>query len=143
MATIKGLTIEIGADLKQFNRQIKAVNREINSTNRQVNELAKSLELEFDAGRFAEAQKLAQKALDQTNLKAKALRDELAYLERSGHADTGGYRKLQTELVKTEAKAVLLKNKLEEIKDLKLENVVQQFEKLGGGITKIGQALAP
>ncbi len=143
MATIKGLTIEIGADFKQFNRQIKAVDREINSTNRQVNELAKSLELEFDASRFAEAQKLAQKALDQTNLKAKALRDELAYLERSGHADTEGYRKLQTELVKTEAKAVLLKNKLEEIKDLKLENVVQQFEKLGGGITKIGQALAP
>lgn len=142
--SFKGLTITVGADTKQFNKEMKKVDGSIRGTNRQVNELQKGLELEFDAGRFAEAQKLAQKAISDTEMKAQALRDQMKHLEASG-ADTQSqqFQKLQTELIKTENQAVLLKDKLEQIKDLKIQNLSKQFEDVGKGITKAGQALTP
>lgn len=140
----KGLTITVGADTKQFNKEMKAVDRSIKDTNRQVNELQKGLELEFNAGRFSEAQRLAQKAISETELKAKALNDQLKYLDANGADKTASsYQKLQAELIKTENQAVILKRKLDEIKDMKVEALAKQFEKVGGGITKAGQALAP
>lgn len=140
----KGLTITVGADTKQFNKEMKAVDRSIRGTKRQVNELQKGLELEFDAGRFSEAQRLAQKAISETEVKAKALKEQLKYLDDNGADKTASsYQKLKTELVKTENQAVLLKNKLEEIKQMKIDKLAKQFEDVGGGITKAGQALAP
>lgn len=142
--SFKGLTITVGADTKQFNKEMKKVDGSIRGTNRQVNELQKGLELEFDAGRFAEAQKLAQKAISDTEMKAQALRDQMNHLEASG-TDTQSqqFQKLQTELIKTENQAVLLKDKLEQIKDLKIQNIAKQFEDVGKGIFKAGQALTP
>jgi len=142
--SFKGLTITVGADTKQFNKEMRAVDRSIRGTNRQVNELQKGLELEFDAGRFAEAQRLAQKAIQDTEMKAQALRDQLKYLEETG-GDTQSqqFQRLQAELVKTENNAVLLKNRLEEIKNIRIENLAKQFEDVGKGITKAGQVLAP
>ena len=142
--SFKGLTITVGADTKQFNKEMRKVDGSIRGTNRQVNELQKGLELEFDAGRFAEAQRLAQKAIQETEMKAEALRGQLKHLEDTG-ADTQSeqYKKLQTELVKTENSAVLLKNKLDEIKNMKIDKLAGQFEQVGSGITKAGQALTP
>lgn len=142
--SFKGLTITVGADTKQFNKEMKKVDGSIRGTNRQVSELQKGLELNFDAGRFAEAQKLAQKAIQETEMKAQALRGQLKHLEDTG-ADTQSaqYKKLQTELIKTENQAVLLKDKLEQIKNMKIEALAKQFEKVGAGFTKAGQALAP
>ena len=142
--SFKGLTITVGADTKQFNKEMRAVDRSIRGTNRQVNELQKGLELEFDAGRFAEAQKLAQKAINDTDMKAQALRDQLKHLEDTG-ADTQSeqFKKLQSELIKTENQAVFLKDKLEQIKNMKVEALAKQFENVGAGISKAGKALTP
>jgi hypothetical protein len=123
---------------------MKAVDRSIRGTNREVKELQKGLELEFDAGRFAQAQKLAQEAIQGTEMKAKALRDQMKYLEENGKdVNSEGFQQLKAELIKTENQAVLLKQKLQEIKDLKIDALAKQFEKVGGGITKAGQALTP
>lgn len=143
MATIKGLTVAIGADTKQFNKEMRATDRSIKNTSKEVDALTESLNLEFDAGRFEEAMRLAESVIAQTEEKAKALRGQLEYLEKSGGADTESYQKLQTELIKTESQAVKLKNKLDEIKDLKIEKLVNQFKSVGDGITKTGQALVP
>lgn len=143
MATVKGLTVAIGADTKQFNKELRAADRSIKATSKEVEALTESLNIEFDAGRFEEAMRLAENVIEQTEEKAKALRSQLDYLEKTGGTDTEGYQKLQTELIKTESKAVLLKKKLQEIKDLKIEKLANQFKTVGDGITKAGQAIAP
>lgn len=143
MATIKGLTVAIGADTKQFNKELKAADRSIRATSKEVDALTESLSLEFDAGRFEQAMQLAENVIEQTEDKAKALRGQLEYMEKSGGANTEAYQNLQTELIKTESKAVLLKRKLEEIKELKIEKLVNQFKAVSEGITKAGQAMAP
>ena len=63
---IRGLTVEIGADASTFNKELKKARNEAKATQTELNALQKSLELKFDADKFARAQKVAQQAIDQT-----------------------------------------------------------------------------
>lgn len=132
--TIKGLTVKIGADTSDFIKELKKVDKEINSTQRTANELQKGLQLEFDSNRFTQAQKKVQSALDTTEAKAKAIREQLQYLERTGGIDTAGYQKLETELAKTETKALQLREQLEKIDKLKFDNATKNITKLSNGL---------
>ena len=131
---IKGLTVKIGADTTDFLRELKKVDKEINQTQKTANELEKSLQLEFDANRFTQAQKQVQKALTETNEKAKAIREQLAYLERTGGIDTEGYQKLQTELAKSETQALKLTEQLKQIDKLKFNNSTKGIKDLSDNL---------
>lgn len=137
----KSFTIKIGADTNDFLKGLKSADRQIAQTQRTANELQKGLKLEFNEKNFVQAQKQVQSALTQTEQKAQAIRQQLAYLEKSGAVDTTGYQKLQTELAKTETKATTLKQQLNEINSLKLTGVSQQFTNFGSSVTKVGNSL--
>ena len=139
---IKGLTVKIGADTSDFIKELKKVDKEINLTNKQANELQKGLELEFDESRFIEAQRLVRQSLEQTEEKAKAIREQLKFLEDSGAVDTDGYKKLQTELYKTENNAVLLKQKLEDINNVKTTGISGKIKNLIGNLKTSTVAVA-
>lgn len=134
---IKGLTVKIGADTTDFLRELKKVDKEINQTQKTANELEKSLQFEFDANRFTQAQKQVQKALTETNEKAKAIREQLSYLERTGGVDTEGYQKLQLELAKTETQALKLTDQLKQIDKIKFDQATKGIKDLSDGL---GQA---
>lgn len=131
---IKGLTVKIGADTTDFFRELKKVDKEINSTQKTANELEKSLQLEFDVNRFTQAQKQIQRALTETNEKAKAIKEQLAYLERTGGVDTEGYQKLQTELAKSETQALRLTDQLKQIDKLKFNNATKGITDLSDNL---------
>lgn len=138
---IKSVSIKIGADTSDFLKSLKSLNSEINTTSKTATALQKGLELEFDESRFVQAQKQVQAALSATETKAEAIRQELKFLEDSGKVDTAGYAKLQTELAKTETKALQLKEQLEKIDKLKLENVSKNFTDFGNKIEGVGRSL--
>lgn len=124
---IVGLTAKIGADTSDFTRALKSLDKEINTTAKTADALQKSLELDFDDKRFLQAQKQAQAALDATNAKAKAIREQLKYLEEHGGVDTEGYRKLEVELAKTETQALKLEQQLKNIEAIDLSNRYKDF----------------
>ena len=131
---IKGLTVKIGADTTDFLRELKKVDKEINATQKTATELEKSLQLEFDANRFTQAQQQVQRALTETNEKAKAIKEQLEYLERTGGVDTEGYQKLQLELAKTETQALKLNEQLKQIDKLKFDNATKSITSLSKGL---------
>lgn len=131
---IKGLTVKIGADTSDFIKSLKGVDREINQTQRQANELQKGLALKFDDKRFVEAQKQVQKALQETEEKAEAIRKQLKYLEDTGNVDTEGYQKLQTELAKTENNALKLQEQLKQIDKIKFDSATKEIVKLSNDL---------
>ena len=131
---IKGLTVKIGADTTDFLRELKKVDKEINQTQKTATELEKSLQLDFNANRFTQAQRQVQKALTETNEKAKAIREQLAYLERTGGIDTEGYQKLQTELAKSETQALKLTEQLKQIDKLKFNNATKGIKDLSDNL---------
>ena len=140
---IRGLTVEIGADASSFNKEMSSMRKAAQASQTELNALQKSLELKFDADKFARAQKVAQQAIDQTAATADLLRRRLAYLEESGNVDTDAYRKLQAELAKTELQGQQLQQQLEKINAIKFTQLGNQVSKVGGAITGVGQALTP
>lgn len=137
------IEIKIGADASDFNKELRKLDKEIRGTERNAKELDKSLQLEFDTGRAVKAQQQYQKALELTEQKAEAIRQQLKHLEDSGKIDTADYEKLQTELIKAETKAVVLKNRLDEVRKVEVEQVAKKFEDIGDKIESAGKKLAP
>ena len=141
--TIRGLTVEIGADASSFNKEMSSMRKAAQSSQTELNALQKSLELKFDADKFARAQKVAQQAIDQTAANADALRRRLSYLEDTGNIDTDAYRKLQSELAKTELQGQQLQQQLEKINAIQFTQVGNNVSKLSGAISGVGRALTP
>lgn len=135
---VVGLTAKIGADTSDFIKSLKSLDKEINATAKTADELQKSLVLDYDDRRFRQAQKQAQAALEATNEKAKAIREQLSYLENHGGVDTDGYRKLETELAKTETQAAKLKITLDKINNVKFDSVANKITKFGSAIETAG-----
>mgnify|MGYP001622996231 CR=1 FL=1 len=141
MSSIKSFTIKIGSDTKEFEKGLKKAEREIRSTQKSANDLAKSLKINYDENRAILAQKQFQKAIDQTEEKAKTLRKQLDYLENSGQIDTEAYAKFELELAQTEIQALKLREGLEKVKNVKIELLNQKIDKLGDSVTQIGQKM--
>ena len=53
------------------------------------------------------------------------------------------YKKLESQLVATTAKATILEQKLKEINALKMQTAVNQLNALGNSFTALGNAIAP
>lgn len=140
MAT--SFTIKIGTDTKEFEKGLKKADREIRSTQKSADALAKSLEINYDENRAVQAQKQFQKAIEQTEEKAKALREQLDYMRTSGQVDTEKYAKFELVLAETEAKALDLREGLEKVKNVQIEQLNAKFDKLGESITQAGQKMA-
>ena len=128
--TIRGLTVEISADASKFNKQMSAVRKDSKTTQTELNALQKSLQLNFDDKKFAQAQKKAQEAIDVTADKAKLLRDRLEFLEKNGNADTSHYRQIQSELAQCDLEAQQLQNQLEKINQIKFKNLTNNIKKV-------------
>lgn len=135
----KSITVKLGMDSSDFVKEMKKADREIKSTTNTAQNLAKSLDIEFNADVAVQAQKQYQKALEQTEEKAARLREELVKVEKSGGVDSENYSKLQLELAKTEAKAVSLRDKLEEVNNIKIEQFTQKVDDLGNKINGANQ----
>lgn len=140
--SIKGLSMKIGADTSDFVKGLKRVDKEIKTTSKQAEELQKGLEIQFDEKRFVEAQRLIQNSLQETQEKARLIREELKFLEDSGAVDTDGYKKLQTELYKTENQALLLQKRFEDLNNTNKKSVGSMITNIKGLVTNMNPAIA-
>lgn len=141
--TIRGLTVEISADASKFNKQMSAVRKDSKSTQTELNALQKSLQLDFDDKKFAQAQKKVQEVIDVTAERADLLRQRLQFLEETGSVDTSHYRQIQTELAQCELEGQKLQIQLEQINQMKFDAVANQIKSIGNGLTSAGKAVAP
>lgn len=141
--SVRGLTVEISADASSFNKEMSSMRKVAQSSQSELNALQKSLELKFDSAKFSRAQKVAQQAIDQTANNADVLRRRLEYLENTGNIDTDQYRKLKSELAKTELQAQQLEKQLEKINQIKFNAISESVTKVGNAISGVGKALTP
>lgn len=140
---IRGLTVEIAADASQFKSAMSDLKKDAKSSQAELSALQKSLKLEYNEDKLKRAQEIAQKAIDETAAVADGLRMRLDELEKTGNVDTAEYRKLQSELAQTETKSVELKKSLEQLNNLKFDNLSKQFTDVGNKISGAGKALTP
>jgi len=139
----KSFSIKIGADTQEFIKGLRDAQKEITNTQKNAQALEKSLDVKYEPKRAIEAQRQYQKALEQTEEKAESIRKRLKELEDSGRIDTADYQRLNTELIHTETQAISLKQSLEKIKNIDIDQLSKKFTDLGGKIESAGKKIAP
>ena len=135
-------TIKIGADTKTFMESMKGMNREIKQTQKSANDLEKSLEFKYDETRAVQAMGQFQRAIELCDEKAAALRAQLKHMDESGKFDKSDYAKLQLELARVETQGAKAAERLEKVKNIKIEQLNEKFEKVGDSIEKAGQKVS-
>lgn len=141
--TIRGLTIEIDADVKKFNSQFKTLKKDAKSTQSEFSALKKSLEIDFDSTKFAKAQAIAQQALNATRENAEVLQERLESLEKANAMDSSHYRQVKAELEKTNLEAQKLAREIDDLNKLKLNNLKGQVDSIASGLQTASKATAP
>lgn len=135
-------TIKIGADTKTFMESMKGMNREITKTQKSANDLEKSLDFKYDETRAVQAMGQFQRAIELCDEKAEALRAQLKHMDESGKFDKSDYAKLQLELARVETQGAKAAERLEKVKNIKIEQLNEKFEKVGDSIEKAGQKVS-
>ena len=133
---IKGITIEFGADLKQFNKALNAIKKDAKATEKELKYVDKALKLdpkntELISQKFTLLRKEIKQSEDNLKeLKAAQEQAEKA-MESGAKVDEDAYRRLQREIVETESK----------LKDLRKEGTQASYywKEIGGGLTTVGK----
>lgn len=138
---IRGLNVKFDADFSEFKKNMKSVDKDINSTQKQLKALQDSLKIEWDAKKFTQAQDKAQKALKATEEKAALLRKRLAEMDAAGVTDKtrDEYNYLAEQLDKTELSAQKLKKQLEDLNEIKIDNMTAGLDKAVDKLDKAAQ----
>lgn len=132
--TIRGVTVKIGADTSDFTRSLKKIDKDIKYSEQRARELQNQLQIQYDEKKWQKANKIVQDDLRDTELKAKAIREELQYLEKTSGVNTDAYKKISVELEKTETSAERLNAELEKLNKIKFESAFQGINKLSNGL---------
>ena len=132
--TIRGVTIKIGADTSDFVKGLRKIDKDIKYSEQRARELQKQLQIQYNEKKWQKANKIVQDDLKDTEAKAKAIREELQYLEKTSGVDTDAYKKISVELDKTETSAEKLNAELEKLNKIKFESAYQGINKLSKGL---------
>lgn len=139
----RGLSIEISADVSQFNKSFKDMKKSTSSMKTEVDALVKSLEMNYDSSKMVKAQKKCQEALDATSNQAQFLKERLKYLEDGGNIDSSDYKKLEAELAKTELTAQKLEQQLKKLGNIGSLNALgSSIQNVGNKITSVGKGVS-
>lgn len=132
--TIRGVTLKIGADTSDFIKGLKKIDKDIKYSEQRARELQNQLQIQYDEKKWQKANKIVQDDLRDTELKAKAIREELQYLEKTSGVNTDAYKKISVELEKTETSAEKLNAELEKLNKIKFDSAFQGINKLSSGL---------
>lgn len=133
--TIRGVTVKIGADTSDFIKGLKKIDKEIQYSEKYAQELQKQLELKWDDAKWSKAQKIVQDDLRDTEDKAKAIREQIEFLNKSGaDVNSESFKKLNVELEKTTTQTLKLQQSLEQINKLKLDRPINEIKKLSDNL---------
>ena len=132
---IRGITVKIGADTSDFIKGLKKIDKEIQYSEKYAQELQKQLELKWDDAKWSKSQKIVQDDLRDTEAKAKAIREQIEFLNKSGaDVNSESFKKLNVELEKTTTQTLKLQQSLEQINKLKLDRPINEIKKLSDNL---------
>jgi len=149
MATIKGITLEIGGDTQPIQKAFADVNKKTKDLQSELKQVERLLKL--DPGNtelLAQKQKLLADSVTNTKDKLERLKKAQADVNeqfRRGEISGEQYRAFQREIVKTEQSLESLKNKSKEFGSVftqQMELAGSKMQEVGGKITDVGKNMS-
>lgn len=140
---VKGIEIEIGGNSTKLKTALDSANRSIKTTQTELDTLRNSLKLEWNSENFSRTQQLAQRALQQTQDKAETLKKALAELDKQGESkNVEQYEAIRRELSYVQVEAQKAQKRLEEVNNIKLDNLRKSLQEAGTSLDSAGNRLS-
>lgn len=144
--SIKGITIQIGADTTKLSSALNAANRSIKETQSQLTQVNKALKLDpTNINLLKDKQELLKNKISETKDKLEALQQAQKQLDASGvDKNTKEYKELQREIDLCEAELKQLNKASKEFGSAGAQAIAAVGEKLktvGAKITEIGKGM--
>lgn len=151
MATIKGLTIEIGGETTGLSKALNDVNKTSRNLSKELGQIGR--QLKFDPKNttlLAQKQKVLGDQIATTRDKLVKLKDAEKQVQeqfKRGEVSEEQYRALQREIVATESKLKHYESQLKEVSDShvalsnKLQDASKKMKDMGGKIKGVGDSL--
>ena len=147
---IKGITVEIGGDIKNFNTALDKLNRKVNSSAAEIGKLNRLLKLDpSNTVLLTQKQELLTKEIAASKDKLAALtqaKEQCSKTMQNGtEAQQAEYRKLCAEVEETKLRIDNLTDAYNKSNTAaqKLAAVGDKMQKVGDGISAVGKAVAP
>jgi|GEM_PF-6840197 len=145
MASIKGITIDIGGNTSKLEESLKNVNNVVYSTNSGLKELNRALKIDpTNTDALATKQKLLTQNISATVERLKQLKTAQAQMgEYSKLTDEQKqkYNNLSIEIAKTESNLVKMNKEINNTKNGDLTPVTEEIEKVGKSALKVGDLI--
>lgn len=145
---IKGITIEIDANAKGFQKSLAEINKQSKKTQNQLKDINKLLKLDpKNVSLLEQKQKTLNTAITQTKDKLKLAKDELQRLKDSGdksQAVTDKMESLERQIVEDENKLKSLNSELKDFGSVGKQQskaVAQQMQETGKKIQEVGSKI--
>lgn len=140
---VKGITIEFRGETTKLDKAMRQVNkstREIDNELRKVNNNLKFNPTSVDLWRMK--QDLLKKKITETEDKLKLLKEQQAHMDASGvDKNSLEYQKLQREIMETESKLKTFKTQLQQIGNVRIKAVSEQFKEVGDKMKEVGDKM--
>lgn len=145
MATIKGITIEIGGDTQKLTKALEDVNQKTRNIQTELKQVERLLKLDpKNTELLAQKQKLLAEAVDNSREKLERLKtaqEQVNAQFAKGDMSEEQYRAFQREVVKAEQELKSFEGQLRQT-GLTAEQVGQKFKDAGSKMTNIGKDLS-
>lgn len=138
---IKGITIELDGNTTKLEKSLDGVNKTVRKTQSELRDVNKLLKLDPKNTELLEQkQRLLKESIDGTKDKLEQEKKALEQLKESGKTKDNQKQQdaLQREIVETTNKLKGLEEEQRKLQNMKLEQLGEQFQKLGGKISKVG-----
>lgn len=144
MARMKSYELWFSVNDKDVAKQLQNIDKSLRDTTSEYKLLKTSLSNGWDTDKWKRAQQISSKAVEDTATKVKLLKDRLAEMEREGVSnDTkAAFEKLKREITAAENAAQSAKKRLQEIDNLKLDNIRKTIKYVSDRLTSMGKALS-
>ncbi len=145
MASIKGITIEIGGETSKLTKALENVNKVIYSTNSNLRELDRALKLDpKNTDALATKQKLLSQNIEATTEKLnklKAAQSQMGEYSKLTDEQKKQYNNLSIEIAKSESNLKKMNTELENTKKGNLSSVNNEIDKVGKTAVRVGDLI--
>lgn len=141
--TIKGITIEFRGDTTKFDQAIRKINNETKSLDSELKKVNNALKFNPSSVElWSQKQTLLKSKISETKEKLDTLKQAQAQMDASGvDKNSAEYRNLQREIIEAESKLKTFKKQLNDIGNVKLKALSEEFKNVGKKMTDMGKDL--
>lgn len=141
---IRGITIELDGDTTKLEQALRKVNKETKALDKEMKYVNNALKLKpTSVEMWGQKQKLLTMEIEKTKKKLDALKQAKAKADADPSVDKESeeYRRLQREIVETEAKLKSLNGELRKVGNTKLKALSEQFKAIGDKMQEMGRTM--